>query len=128
MQFFIPVWHNNVMTTTNFGSWLMGELARKKMKQADLVRGVGLTSAGVSHMVTGRFTPSPETCKAIANFLQVSELEALRAAGHVSESSSSVLDERLIQLAGKLTDDEKEELIEIATIKIQRRRTNTVSR
>ncbi|MFC7792012.1 helix-turn-helix transcriptional regulator [Streptomyces cinereoruber] len=49
-----------------FGPWLVRQLARSDMKQADLAQRLGLTRAAVSAWSTGRAEPRAETKRAIA--------------------------------------------------------------
>ncbi|MEU7069617.1 helix-turn-helix transcriptional regulator [Streptomyces narbonensis] len=49
-----------------FGPWLVRQLARVDMKQADLAQRLGLTRAAVSAWINGRAEPRDETKRAIA--------------------------------------------------------------
>lgn len=124
----------NTTKRSDFGIWLLNELDKRNMRQADLYKGIDSTSSTVSHMITGRFKPSVSMCRDIAKFLDIGELEVFRAAGIILEDTGSdpfgldPFEETLIQKIRKLTNEEKQDVFEYAAFKLQRRKTNPVTR
>jgi transcriptional regulator with XRE-family HTH domain len=109
------------MAYSKFGQWLDGELNRRGLKQADLYRALDLTSGGVSAWFTGRSKPSPETCSRIAVYLGVPEIEVLRAAGiSTSRPVTSPVMEGIIDLGGKLSEEDQIDILDFIKTKLAR--------
>lgn len=68
-------------TKTAFGTWLLMELARREMTQAEFSRRAGFSSGVISLWVNGDRAPSPESCQRIADALFLDIDEVLDAAG-----------------------------------------------
>lgn len=109
-----------------FGDWLQGELNKRGMKQADLAREAGLTTATVSRLVTQQRSPDDETCVKIARaFGNVSAEEVFRRAGKLPPAPSQEHEHslrELYELAKRLTSRQREELLEFAYFQYRRRR------
>ncbi len=71
-------------TNTDFSGWLEERLTRRNMTQADLARESGLTTAGISRIISGSRGPGPDACRAIAKALGLSEELVFRRAGLLS--------------------------------------------
>ena len=71
-------------TNTDFSGWLKERLVRRNMTQADLARESGLTTAGISRIMSGSRGPGPDACRAIAKALDLSEEKVFRRAGLLS--------------------------------------------
>lgn len=75
---------------------------------SDLSKKVDPDGQGISHntiyrIQRGESTPAPQTVRILALTLGINEQEALRAAGHLGETSNPHLDPMALQLAGELT-------------------------
>lgn len=68
-------------TATAFGTWLLQELARREMTQAEFSRRAGFSSGVISLWVNGDRAPSPDSCQRIADALYLDIDEVLDAAG-----------------------------------------------
>lgn len=106
---------------TQFGDWLLLELEARHLKQADLYRAIGATSAGVSLWITGKVTPSVDNLRKIALYLGVPEIEVLRRAGiATSRPDNSPLVEQIVELSGRLTIDDQQDIIDFIRAKLAR--------
>ena len=99
----------------------MYELEKHHLKQADLYRAIGTTSAGVSAWITGKSIPSYVNARKIATYLGVPEIEVLRRAGiATSRPDSSPLVEEIVEFAGKLSEDDQQDIIDYIKTKLAR--------
>lgn len=65
-----------------FGAWLKRELQLRGMRQADLARSTGLTTAAVAYLSNDRVgTPTAETCIKIARAFRISAIDVMSIAG-----------------------------------------------
>ncbi|SED29490.1 DNA-binding transcriptional regulator, XRE-family HTH domain [Streptomyces sp. TLI_105] len=67
-----------------FGPWLVRQLARADMKQADLAQRLGLTRAAVSAWITGRAEPREETKRAIAAVFEIDPASVHNRTGDIA--------------------------------------------
>jgi transcriptional regulator with XRE-family HTH domain len=63
-----------------FSGWLLNELRKRDMTQADLSRLSGITSGGVAHLINKSRKPNPESCAAIAKAFRLPIETVYRAA------------------------------------------------
>ncbi len=82
--------------------WLERQLAARDWKQADLARGLGVSTGMVSNWLTGQRRVSPYYCEQIAALLGADVDYLLALAGHRPMVLSSDPDEPVEQLATKL--------------------------
>ena len=91
-------WHciqNKEKTVTNnddFGKWLLDELERRSMSQADLARKSGVSRTAISDVISGSSKPGFRLCRGIADGLRLPFLTVLLQAGLVRESDIFMLD------------------------------------
>lgn len=93
-------------TPTDFGAWLLAQLARREMTQSDLARAIGKQTNQISRWIYIYAQPWPDACALIASALGVDEREVLERAGHIDPPPSSLtpLQDRAIALI-RLIDD-----------------------
>ena len=70
-----------------FSEWLLEELERQDMTQAELSRRAGMSRGAISHMIIGRRKPETETCARIARALQLPLDLVMKKAGHLPATS-----------------------------------------
>ena len=109
----------------HFGNWVLVELEKRGAKQADLARATGLSTAYIANMVNNQKGVSPDTCRKIASYLGVPELEVLRRAGIITtRPATSPLTEAIIELGGQLNADDQQTLLDLARAMALRRKRN----
>lgn len=64
-----------------FSDWLVGEMQAREMTQADLARKSGVSTGGISDLLTGRREPGVTIASKIAKGLDIPEEQVFRAAG-----------------------------------------------
>ena len=118
-----------VFTTVNeniyFSDWLQGELEKRGWSQAELARRSNLSRSGVNLLITGRNQPRAETCLALARGLGLAPETVLKAADLLPEGEAPDQDptlEELVDLARRMSTEEREELLSYALWRYQRRR------
>lgn len=77
-----------MLTTVNnilFSEWLIEEMAKRGMSQADLARKTKLTTGGISNLVNQVRNPSPEALIAIAKAFDFPPEDVFRKAGILPE-------------------------------------------
>lgn len=82
--------------------WLERQLAARDWRQADLARGLGVSTGMVSNWLTGQRRVSPYYCEQIAALLGADVDYLLALAGHRPMVLSTDPDEPVEQLATKL--------------------------
>jgi len=108
-----------------FGSWLLRELGKRGMSQADLAREAGLTTATVSRVINQERAPSAGTCAKVAQGLDMRPEDVYKRAGiAVSKDQNAVMGvlSELLEAARTLSDEEIEELTYIALGKKKKNR------
>lgn len=76
------------MSTLDFPEWLNDELQQRGWTQADLARKSGLTTAGISRILSGQRDPGPEALIAIAEALKLPPEHVFRKAGLLPEEGT----------------------------------------
>jgi transcriptional regulator with XRE-family HTH domain len=75
--------------TMDFAEWVRGELEKRGWSQNELARQAGLTSAGISRMMTGMRDPGVDLCQGIARAFGIPQIIVFERAGLLSPSLSS---------------------------------------
>lgn len=65
----------------NFRDWIYAELGQRGWSQADLARASGITSGGMSRLLSEQRVPSSDTCLGIARAFDIPPETVLRKAG-----------------------------------------------
>lgn len=111
-----------------FSQWLQEELQERNWNQADLARITGLTTAGVSKLLSSSRGAGPDACRAIARALELPEELVFRKAGLLSPTWDQLTNADLPNVAEwrsillELTHDNRRELLQIARLKLERQR------
>ena len=71
-----------VARNRHFGEWLEAELDDRGLSQSAFARRISSDAGTVSHWVHGRRMPSPESCRKLADALNVNRDSLLALAGH----------------------------------------------
>lgn len=98
-----------------FGDWLRTQLVAKGWSQADLARTMGRRPIVISNWISGRQRPTPRSCEAISQALDVSYAVVLRHAGHPVPDDMLVPDEMEDQLVSswrQLSPEQREGVLE----------------
>jgi transcriptional regulator with XRE-family HTH domain len=106
-----------LMTGIDFPEWLQNELDRRSMSQADLARLSGLTTAGISRIMTGQRKAGPEACASIARALDLPPETVFRAAGLLppKKEEPPTLGEWMF-LYLNASEEEQERMLEMARV------------
>jgi len=109
----------------DFPHWLDKMLRQRGWSRAELARRSGLSPSTLSMISSGQRRVGLEACRAFARALQLPEAEVLRAAGLLqpdpdSKRSDPVMEE-LLYLAARLPADDRQDLIDLARAKVERR-------
>ncbi|PKN91074.1 MAG: hypothetical protein CVU44_20885 [Chloroflexi bacterium HGW-Chloroflexi-6] len=88
----------------NFGSWILEELEKRKMTQADLARATDITTAQMSRIVSGQRNAGKDTLTAIARALHLPPHLVFEKAGVLPpEKEKDPWVEEMSHNLGKLT-------------------------
>lgn len=110
------------MATIDFPAWLQKELNDRGWTQADLSRFSNLSTAAISRMMTGARGIGPDACLAIANALRIPPEIVFRAAGLLPpKPDDEVTLEEWRYVLEQLSEEDREELLNIARLKIELR-------
>ncbi len=106
-----------------FSNWLIDEMQERGWSQSDLARSSGLSRQAISNYVNRKIiTPDENALKAIANALKLTPETVFRAAGLLPpKPEEEVTLEEWRYVLSQLTDEDREELLNIARLKIERR-------
>lgn len=107
----------------DFSDWLLAEMNKRGWAQADLSRASGLDRQVISNYVNRRRTnPEPDALIALAQAFKISPITIFRKAGLLPpDGGENVKFEDWEYLLTQLTQDEQEEIRQIAELKIERR-------
>jgi transcriptional regulator with XRE-family HTH domain len=100
-----------------FAEWLLEEMNRLDMTQAQLAKRAGISRTAVSNLLSHTRDPGPTICRAIARALDVPPEEVFRKAGLLPdkpEDPPGLLE--LIHAYSQASDEERERILEIARL------------
>lgn len=98
-----------------FGDWLLEQLKKEEMSQADLARRSGLTRGAVSMLVRGQTQPKGETCGRIAQALGLTPETVLKAAGILPElpnPEQTPYPRQVLDLMRRMDPDEQRDIFD----------------
>jgi transcriptional regulator with XRE-family HTH domain len=106
----------------DFTDWLDEECDRLGWNRAELARRADLSPSTLSMICSHKRGVGVNVCKALAKALRLPETEVLRAAGLLGpdRAADPVLDE-LLGLVDRLGADDRQDLIDLARAKLDRR-------
>lgn len=108
----------------DFPTWLQKELDARGWNQSDLSRRSGITTGQISRILNGTRGPAPETLNGIAKAFHLSPELIFRIAGLLPPRENvEPLDEELLDLFEQLTPEDQDEILQLARMKIERRKT-----
>ncbi len=70
------------MADETFRAWFAGQLKRREWNQSDAARRMGIQPSVVSHWISGKRVPSPQSCDLISDAFGVPVDLVLELAGH----------------------------------------------
>lgn len=106
---------------SEFTVWLKREITKKGLLQADLAKLSGLDPGYISQILIEKRRPGPVAARAIAHALNIPEVTFFTKVGHLSQRPERDLDcDMLIHILMQLPHDDRQELIDIANIKLIR--------
>jgi len=110
------------MTPMDFPEWLEKERERFGWSRAELARRADVNPSTLSMIYSHKRGVGVDTCRGLAKALRLPEAEVLRAAGLLApDRGSDRVIEELLGLAAKLPDDDRQDLIDLARAKFERR-------
>lgn len=110
-------------TSEKFIQWLLEELNQRGWSQADLARRSRITPTQISRILSGSRNPGTEALTAIAGALNVPAAMLFQLAGVLPPESASPPDlDEWVHLYKSLPKDDREELIQLARMKVERRK------
>jgi transcriptional regulator with XRE-family HTH domain len=102
-----------------FAAWLDAELAQRGWSYSQLARRAGLSHSMLSRLRAGA-PPSWSACRLVAEALGLPPEEVFRQAGLMPPISSDQAEyEQFRHLLAQLSDEDRQELLEIARLKLQ---------
>uniref|UniRef100_A0A6M3JEI9 Putative DNA binding, helix-turn-helix domain containing protein n=1 Tax=viral metagenome TaxID=1070528 RepID=A0A6M3JEI9_9ZZZZ len=104
----------------NFTEWLLAEIDKRKWTQADLSRASGLTTAGISRILSGSRGAGIDALNAIAGAFNYPLETVYRQAGLLPPSSPN--DPRLEELRhlfNYLDDTDRQDIIEYTRLRLR---------
>jgi transcriptional regulator with XRE-family HTH domain len=105
----------------DFPEWLQNELDKRDWRQIDLARRSGIYPNYITFLIIGKIRPGPKFCRPIAHALDLPQEVVFRQAGLLSplpyEYSTYT---EWINIFSQLSEDNQQELIEFARIKLER--------
>lgn len=110
------------MTSLEFGNWLLAEMKKKNMRQADLARTLGIATSHVANIVYGKRGISPDLATKISIVFQVPEQEVFRRAGiATARPTRSLFLEFMEEVGSQLSEDEQEDIMDNVKAKLARK-------
>lgn len=104
-----------------FSEWLVDELRKRGMTQADLARASGISRGGISNLINQVRNPDAETCLAISRALNLPPETVFRAAGLLPPVSPAIaLSEEVMYLLQKLPVEEQERFLALLRFEVER--------
>lgn len=104
-----------------FVQWILDGLKEHGWSQSELARQAGMTRGAISNIINNyRNKPTPETIRALARAFGKPEEEGFRAAGLLEKSEFDPADEELLYLFDQLTEEEQEEVLAYARMRLER--------
>lgn len=101
--------------------WLSEQLIEHNMSQAELSRRSGLTDQAISMYMNGHRTPEPTAVVALANAFRFPPYDALAIAGYAPQRKERpLLDQVIINLIDRLSDDDKDQVVDYINLLIDR--------
>ena len=113
----------NQKTSTVFLDWLDGILSQKGMTDYQLAKAANISHTVISKARSGLQPIGWEACSAIARALEIPQSEVLIMAGHLERPRDHVPGQaEWDDLYDRLTKEDREELMAMARLKVERRR------
>lgn len=108
------------MRSLGFGEWLREQLKQNGMSQAELSHLSGVSEAQISRVISGS-NAGEKFCRSVAKGLKLPPETVFRAAGLLDALPKDEADfEEWRHLLAQLPEEEREELYQIARLKIDR--------
>ena len=106
---------------SDFPEWLQGELDKREWRQIDLSRKSGIYPNYITFLIIGKILPGPKYCRSIADALDLPQELVFRRAGLLSPLPFDCSNyTEWINLYSQLSEDNQQEMIEFARIKLER--------
>jgi transcriptional regulator with XRE-family HTH domain len=103
-----------------FSEWLIEQIQRKQIKQADLAKAAGLRPSTINKLLNSKTKrPSGESCVALANALGMSPISVFRAAKWLSAEPEFPERDDLIHVVGQLPGIKRKELLAFAEVMLK---------
>ncbi len=105
----------------NFSKWLRTQLNILGWNLSYFADRSTIDRSYICQILSGHIIPGVECCRAFAHALLVSEEKVLRQAGHLSPKpyEQTIIDD-WVYLLSELPEDDRQELLEIAQVKLNR--------
>jgi len=105
---------------TNFPEWLLAELEKRNMTQAELARKSGVTPPQISRILSGTRGTEGKTLSALAHALKLPPEEVYRAAGLLPpEPIETKLTRQITYVTAQLPPEEQQGLLEFAKLRLR---------
>ena len=105
---------------TNFPEWLLAELEKRSMTQAELARKSGVTPPQISRILSGTRGTEGKTLSAFAHALKLPPEEVYRAAGLLPpEPAETKLARQITHITSQLPPEEQQGLLEFAKLRLR---------
>lgn len=110
------------MNALDFPLWLQDRLEEKGWRSTELAKRAELSDAAISRILRGERKADPDTLKALARALKISEEDMFRAAGLLSAKADQEDDEwdrRIMHLLSLFPAEEKEKIVKRLELEAQ---------
>lgn len=110
----------------SFSDWLVNELRVRNISQAELARKSGVSQPVISRVISNERNPSPDTLQKFAKGLRININEVYLAAGILpsGQDIKDALSDRFAEVLADLSEDDIDELYNIAILKLERKQRN----
>lgn len=106
-----------------FSEWLVDELRKRGMTQADLARASGISRGGISNLINQVRNPDAETCLSISRALNLPPETVFRAAGLLPPvDKDTEYQEQFFHYLSQLSPQERQEILELLRFKAERQK------
>lgn len=106
----------------DFGNWLLVEMEKRDLSQAELARRAGINQSTISLVISGKRGVGEDLCTALAKAFGIPIETVFRAAAILPHQPGTDEDfEELKHLFSQMTDEEQEEFLATGRLKLELR-------
>jgi transcriptional regulator with XRE-family HTH domain len=96
------------IVNNSFSSWIIDELNKRGLSQAELSRRSGISAGAISHVINGNRQPGIDFCEGIAKAFHLPVEQIFRLAGIFPQSQDDEYSKEAAHLVSLMPDDMKQ--------------------